>query len=93
MTARWPVDAQSRPRRQRRAQIITAQPDVRAFELTSDDRFFVLACDGIWDVLSNQEAVDLVASLLEKGLSLQVRPARSREIRPDCLRVSFISRF
>jgi Protein phosphatase 2C len=38
----------------REAQIITAQPDVRVFELTADDRFFILACDGVWDVLSNQ---------------------------------------
>lgn len=35
-------------------QIITAQPDVRIFELTKEDRFFVLACDGIWDVMTNQ---------------------------------------
>lgn len=35
-------------------QIITAHPDVRVFELTKEDRFFLLACDGIWDVMSNQ---------------------------------------
>jgi protein phosphatase 1G len=35
-------------------QVITAQPDVRIFELTKEDRFFVLACDGIWDVMTNQ---------------------------------------
>ena len=36
------------------AQIITAHPDVRVFELSSEDQFFVLACDGVWDVLSNE---------------------------------------
>lgn len=36
------------------AQIITAHPDVRVFELTPDDRYMILACDGIWDVLNNQ---------------------------------------
>lgn len=36
------------------AQIITAHPDVRVFELTPADDYFVLACDGIWDVLSNE---------------------------------------
>ena len=35
-------------------QIITAHPDVRIFELTPEDKFFILACDGIWDVMSNQ---------------------------------------
>lgn len=36
------------------AQVITAHPDVRVFELSAADHFFLLACDGIWDVLSNQ---------------------------------------
>lgn len=36
------------------AQIITAHPDVRVFELSSEDQFFLLACDGVWDVLSNE---------------------------------------
>jgi serine/threonine protein phosphatase PrpC len=35
-------------------QIITAQPDVMRIPLTPEDRFFVLACDGVWDVMSNQ---------------------------------------
>lgn len=33
------------------AQIITAEPDVESVELTPEDRFLVLACDGIWDVM------------------------------------------
>ena len=31
------------------------QPDVRRVALTPADRFFLLACDGIWDVMSNQQ--------------------------------------
>lgn len=42
------------------AQMITAEPDIRVFPLTDEDEFFILACDGIWDVLTNQAAVDLV---------------------------------
>jgi protein phosphatase 1G len=34
-------------------QIITANPDVKSIELTSDDEFLILACDGVWDILSN----------------------------------------
>lgn len=46
-------------------QIITAQPDVRRITLTSEDRFFLLACDGVWDVMSNQvrHAAGHVASM------------------------------
>ncbi len=35
-------------------QIITAQPDIRHISLQPEDRFFVLACDGVWDVMTNQ---------------------------------------
>lgn len=37
--------------------MITAEPDITVTTLQSNDRFFLLACDGIWDCLSNQQAV------------------------------------
>ena len=37
-----------------------ALPDVTIHEVTPDHEFIVLACDGIWDVLSSQEVVDFV---------------------------------
>jgi serine/threonine protein phosphatase PrpC len=33
-------------------QIITAEPDVLSQQLTAEDTFLVLACDGIWDVMT-----------------------------------------
>ena len=36
-------------------QIITAEPDVCSVQLRREDSFLLLACDGVWDVLSNQE--------------------------------------
>ena len=33
--------------------MITAFPDVEIFELSGEDEFVILACDGIWDMLSN----------------------------------------
>ena len=37
-----------------------AFPDVTELTLTPDLEFLVLACDGIWDVLTNQEVVDFI---------------------------------
>ncbi|KAJ6697072.1 hypothetical protein OIU85_003436 [Salix viminalis] len=38
-------------------------PDVSYRRLTDKDEFIVLATDGIWDVLSNKEVVEIVASV------------------------------
>lgn len=40
--------------------MITALPEVRTVELNSQDDFLVLACDGIWDIVSNQQCVDFI---------------------------------
>ncbi|KAI3769064.1 hypothetical protein L6452_00160 [Arctium lappa] len=37
-------------------------PDVYYHHITDKDKFVVLATDGVWDVLSNKEVVDIVAA-------------------------------
>lgn len=44
--------------------LVSPVPEVTACTLQWDDLFFVLACDGVWDVLSDQAVVDLVAEKL-----------------------------
>ena len=39
---------------------LTATPEVFTRELTEDDEFLVLACDGLWDTLSNDTVVSIV---------------------------------
>ncbi|KAG5209776.1 Serine/threonine protein phosphatase [Trichophyton interdigitale] len=41
-------------------QIVTANPDVTTHEVTEDDEFLVIACDGIWDCQSSQAVVEFV---------------------------------
>ncbi|KXJ92082.1 protein phosphatase PTC2 [Microdochium bolleyi] len=41
-------------------QIVTAYPDVVMHELSDDDEFLVVACDGIWDCQSSQAVVEFV---------------------------------
>lgn len=38
-------------------------------ELSAGDHFLLLACDGVWDVLTNQGAADVVARELGLGRS------------------------
>eukprot|EP00747_Dinoflagellata_sp_TGD_P168418 gnl/TRDRNA2_/TRDRNA2_194744_c0_seq1.p1 gnl/TRDRNA2_/TRDRNA2_194744_c0~~gnl/TRDRNA2_/TRDRNA2_194744_c0_seq1.p1 ORF type:complete len:383 (-),score=89.64 gnl/TRDRNA2_/TRDRNA2_194744_c0_seq1:82-1230(-) len=49
------------------AQIITSSPDIITKELTPEDEFIVLCCDGVWDVMTNQEVCDFVRPRLLEG--------------------------
>jgi len=51
-------------------QIICSTPDVLIKEISPDDEFLILACDGIWDVMTNQDAVDFVRPRLKEGMDL-----------------------
>lgn len=46
---------------------ITAEPVVTTVELTSKDRFLVLATDGVWEQASNEEAVHCVSRALRSA--------------------------
>lgn len=46
-------------------QMISALPDVKVMTLNDDHEFMVVACDGIWNVMSSQEVVDFVNERLK----------------------------
>ncbi|CEF67745.1 Protein phosphatase 2C (PP2C)-like domain-containing protein [Strongyloides ratti] len=49
-------------------QIVTVVPEVTTHKLNKDFEFLIIACDGIWDVMSNQAAVDFVRAKLAEGI-------------------------
>ncbi|KAG9152418.1 hypothetical protein Leryth_015822 [Lithospermum erythrorhizon] len=51
-------------------QTVTANPEIQSIELNNDDEFLILACDGIWDCMSNQEVVDFVREELKSNNKL-----------------------
>ncbi|XP_015513284.1 probable protein phosphatase 2C T23F11.1 [Neodiprion pinetum] len=48
-------------------QIVTAYPEVQRHQVTTDWEFVIVACDGIWDVMSNEEVVAFVRNRLAQG--------------------------
>lgn len=46
---------------------VIATPEITHHTIQPDDQFLILACDGVWDVLSSQEAVDIVKNALQEN--------------------------
>lgn len=64
---------------------LIAEPDVRQIVLTEDDEFLIIACDGIWDVMSSQQAI----SLVRRGLRRHDDPGQcARDLVMEALRLN-----
>lgn len=49
-------------------QVITAEPDVEVVDLTKEDLFLVIACDGVWDIMTNDMIVEFIGrKIVENG--------------------------
>jgi len=44
--------------------LVTVEPDIKTFAITKETEFLILATDGIWDKITNEEAVEFIRSRL-----------------------------
>ncbi|EDW26791.1 GL14600 [Drosophila persimilis] len=65
---------------------LTAQPDVQQHELSVNDKFLVIASDGLWDFLSPSEVVSLVGEHINSKKILE--PMRLPEGNPTLQQIS-----
>uniref|UniRef100_A0A1A7XXD4 Kinesin-like protein n=1 Tax=Iconisemion striatum TaxID=60296 RepID=A0A1A7XXD4_9TELE len=68
-------------------QMISAMPDVKVLTLNEDHDFMVIACDGIWNVLSSQEVVDFISERIKPDQDGKVQALSSivEELLEHCL--------
>ncbi|KAF7250172.1 hypothetical protein EG68_08756 [Paragonimus skrjabini miyazakii] len=75
------------PRQSPENQIVSANPDVLVRRLsTEEDEFIVICCDGIWDVMTNQEVISFIRLRLSHGMSPDkvCEELMMRCLAPDC---------
>ncbi|PSS29998.1 Protein like [Actinidia chinensis var. chinensis] len=84
---REPLYAKFRLREPFKRPILSAEPSISEHELQPDDQFLIFASDGLWEHLSNQEAVDVVKNHPRSGSARRLvkvalqEAAKKREMR------------
>lgn len=48
-------------------QYVISRPHTNIVQLTEDEKFLIIACDGVWDVFSDEEAVAFISEGLKLG--------------------------
>ena len=45
---------------------ISCEPEIKEFFFEENDKFIIIATDGLWEYISSQECVDMVKNFYEK---------------------------
>ena len=48
-------------------QKVSCHPDIHVVERAPEDDVLILACDGLWDVMTSEEAVEMVRDIYDSG--------------------------
>jgi len=67
-------------------QVVTAAPDVVVKTINENWEFILLACDGIWDVLSNEEVLKFVRTRIAQQMPPEIicEELMTRCLAPNC---------
>ncbi|KAL2457658.1 putative protein phosphatase 2C 46 [Forsythia ovata] len=76
---REPLYAKFRLRDPIKRPILSAEPSISVLELQTHDKFLIFASDGLWEHLSNQEAVDIVQNHPQHGSARRLVKAALQE--------------
>lgn len=69
---REPLYAKFRLKEPFNSPILSSEPSILVHEIEQHDQFLIFASDGLWEHLSNQEAVDIVQSGPQNVRSLRL---------------------
>lgn len=78
---------------------ITNMPDIFRYKLTPGDKFFVLACDGLWDVMTNQDVINFILDncydvaknvRINKNVNIAKRLAEFALVKGSCDNITII---
>ena len=72
---------------------ITHIPEIFKIKLNKEDKFFVIACDGLWDVMSNQEVIDFINNNKNKRCNLSKKLAEHAIEKGSTDNISVIIKF
>ncbi|XP_058098311.1 probable protein phosphatase 2C 60 isoform X2 [Magnolia sinica] len=76
---REPLYVKFRLREPFRRPILSSEPSISVHPLQPQDQFIIFASDGLWEHLSNQEAVDIVQNHPRSGIARRIVKAALQE--------------
>ncbi|PIA25154.1 hypothetical protein AQUCO_12400008v1 [Aquilegia coerulea] len=76
---REPLYAKFRLREPFRRPILSSEPSITVHQLQPHDQFLIFASDGLWEHLSNQDAVDIVQNHPRSGIARRLVKAALQE--------------
>ena len=45
---------------------VTSDPEITEYDIKPEDKFIILASDGVWEFMTNQEVIDIVSQGAEE---------------------------